>query len=225
MELDELEVEARDDGPNLAAQSKVAVLARERADKLTVPWVISTGAIALYSLVTVGVGFGNRVSTPVGVTAAFALVAAVLGVLSVWRPRTQLADGVLLKQLKQRLETNQWATSMRLDPTQTAQYKGLPESEQRVLALSLLFERPYFEALAATAGIALLGLVHGLLTKSFEGGWPFFVAAFALNGWHYPRLAGLIDRGRKLYREAEEAAQVREALRDAKRGQGRRGAR
>lgn len=224
MDADELEVQSRQDGPDLAAQNRVAVLARERADKLTLPWVVSTSVIALYSLVTVGVGFGKRMSTSGGVMGAFALVATALAVFAVVRPRTQLTDDILLKQLGQRLETNRWATSMRFDPAQTAQYRGLPESEQRVLALTLLFERPYFEALAATAGVALLGLIHGLLARSVDGAWPFFVAAFALNAWHYPRLARLIDRGRALYRQAEEAAQVRQALAEAQRNQDRRGA-
>ena len=222
MDSYDLEVETQHDGPDFAAQNRVALLARERADKLTLPWVISTGLMAVYSLVTVGVGFENRVSAPAGLTAAFAIVAVGLAVLSVWRPRTRLTDEVLLEQLGHRVDTNHWATRMRFDPTQTSQYKGLPESEQRVLALSLLFERPYYEALAAAAGVALLGLVHGLVTKSFEGAVPFLVAAFALNVWHYPRLTRLIDRGRKLCREAEEAAQVRDALREATRMQARR---
>lgn len=215
---DDVEVETRDDGPNLRAMNEVAVLARARKEQLTTPWLVSTFVMAIYSPVVLAVAGEGRPSLPLGATLAFVVLALALGVFSVFWPPTRLADEVLLEHMRERLEPTEWAARMRFDSAQTADYKRLPESEQRALALSLAFERPYFVALIATAAIALLGFVHGLAAKSFDGVWPFVIAAFALNGWHYPRLTSLIDRGRKLHRTAEEAAEVQATLRAATRG-------
>jgi hypothetical protein len=42
------------------------------------------------------------------------------------------------------------------------------------------------------------------MNKSLVEAAPFLLVACGLNCWHYPRLAGLIERGRKIDRGDEE---------------------
>ena len=52
--------------------------------------------------------------------------------------------------------------------------------------------------IALAHGVAAVGFAYGFLSKTLVEAAPFLLVALALNCWHYPRLARLIDRGRTL---------------------------
>jgi hypothetical protein len=190
--------------PNFAARNQTDVLVQERRDILTKPWLGGTVLIGAYAGVLAFVGRSIAEPLPPIVGPVMMLAGAVLGVLSVVLPRSLLGDKQVQARLKEPVDAYRWAKTMRLRGAHLEAFKALPPDEQRLLALTIPFLRPYLVGLALANGVALLGLAYGLMSKTLIEAAPFLLAALALNAWHYPRLTGLIDRGRKLDRGDEE---------------------
>jgi hypothetical protein len=190
--------------PNFAARNQTDVLVRERKDILTKPWLVATIIIGVYAGVLAYFGRATSERLPALVAPAMMLAAAVLGVLSLVVPRLQLGDKQLEARLREPIDAYRWAKTMRLRGPLMDAFKALPPEEQRLLALTIPFQRPYLIGLALANGVALVGLAYGFMSKTLVDAAPFLLAALALTAWHYPRLSPLIDRGRKLDRHEEE---------------------
>jgi hypothetical protein len=190
--------------PNFAARNQIDVLVRERKDILTRPWLGATVLIGVYAGVLTYFGGATAAPLPPMVGPAMMTGAAVLGLLSVVVPRLQLSDKKLQARLREPVEAYRWAKTMHLRGPLMDQFKALPSDEQRLLGLTIPFQRPYLIGLGLANGVATIGLVYGFMNKTLMEAAPFLLAALALTAWHYPRLGPLIDRGRKLDRHEEE---------------------
>jgi hypothetical protein len=190
--------------PNFTARNQTDVLVRERKDILTKPWLVATVLIGLYAGVLAYLGRATAEPLPPLIAPAMLLGAAVLGVLSVLVPRWQLGDKRLQARLREDVDAYRWAKAMHLRGPLMDAFKALPLEEQRLLGLTIPFQRPYLIGLALANGVALIGLAYGFMIKTLLDASPFLLGALALTAWHYPRLGPLIDRGRKLDRHEEE---------------------
>jgi len=189
--------------PDFAVRNQVDVLLRERAEALTRRWLMATGAVgALAVVLSIQ---ANSMPEPVsGLVAILAwLAGGLLAVLSVVLPQRELADPYISRWLRAPVDVYRWAGQMKLTPKQKQVFFALPPEEQSVFGLTILFVRPYMQALGLSLGVALVGFVYGVLCRAVLEAAPFLVASLALNCWHYPRLVKLIDRGRKLQSAAE----------------------
>jgi hypothetical protein len=194
------------------AINKLTELLRERKDALTIRWLYATATIGAFALI-VALFEQGRPRVPMALTVVVWLATAVLAGLSIWLPRKKLTDRDLLRQLRLPVDVHGWAQKMRLNAEQTRTLAELPSLEQRLFGLTLIFERPYMLGLALAGGLAVLGLVYGLIAGTLVEATVPLVGALALNCWHYPRLTSLIDRGRKLESKDEDEAMVRELTR------------
>lgn len=198
--------------PDFAARNQVDALVRERKDALTVRWLIHTGAIGA-SAVLLAI-LAHTVPEPVAtpVVALAWLIGLALAALSVVLPRRRLADEHLASWLRAPVDPYRWALQMKLTDEQKDAFMALPPAEQRVFGLTLLFEQPYVLGLNLALGVVLVGLGYGLIARTLIEAAPFLLGALALNCWHYPRLARLIDRGRVLQSAAQDEDTVRELV-------------
>ncbi len=194
--------------PDFSAINKLTVLVRERKDALTIRWLGATMTIGIFALIVAWFERGSP-RLPMPLTIAFWLVGATCAVLSVWLPRKQLTDPLLARQLARPADAKGWARQLGLGPEQAGTLAELPDLEQRLYGLTILFERPYTLGLALSGGLAVLGLVYGILARTLVEAMPLLLGALALNCWHFPRLTSIIDRGRKLDSIAEDEAAVR----------------
>lgn len=194
--------------PDFSAINKLTVLLRERRDALTIRWLAATVMVGVFALIVAWFEQGSP-RVPLALTIVFWLVGAVCAVLSVWLPRKQLADRHLARQLSLPADAQGWARRLELGAEQSRALATLPDLEQRLYGLTLLFERPYTLGLALSAGLAFVGLVYGVLAGTLVEAMPLLLGALALNCWHYPWLTSIIDRGRKLESLAEDEAAVR----------------
>jgi hypothetical protein len=194
--------------PNFTARNQTDALVRERKDILTKPWLVATVLIGLYAGVLAYLGRATAEPLPPLIAPAMMLGAAVLGFLSVLVPRWQLSDKRLQTRLREEVDAYRWAKTMHLRGPLMDAFKALPPEEQRLLGLTIPFQRPYLIGLALANAVALIGLVYGFMIKTLLDASPFLLGALALTAWHYPRLGPLIDRGRKLDRHEEEEQAV-----------------
>lgn len=191
------------------AINRLTGLLRERKDALTIRWLGSTVAIGVFALIIAWFEQGSP-RVPLLLTVFVWVASAVLAGLSVWLPRQQLADPHVARRLRLPADAQGWARKMRLTPEQARTLAALPNLEQRLFGLTLLFERPYTLGLAFAGALAVLGLIYGLIAGTLVEASVPLLGALALNCWHYPRLTPLIERGRKLESKAEDEAVVRE---------------
>ena len=203
--------------PNFAARNQTEVLLRQRRDILTIPWLCATVLIGGYAVVLAVYGRTVAEPLPPGLGPALMGAGVVLALLSVLLPLRQLGDKRLEARLRVPIEAYFWARSMRLRGVHAETFKALPPEEQRMLGLTILYQKPYAIGLALANAVATIGVVYGFLSKALVEAAPFLLVALALNCWHYPRLAPLIDRGRKLDRveEEQEALELLEKLEPA----------
>jgi hypothetical protein len=201
--------------PDLAAVNTLTGLLQRRKDALTVRWLAVTVASALAApLPSLVAGVAPKV--PLAATIAFWVASAALCVLSVWLPRRELNDKLIAARLQEPINVPDWSVKMKLKSEQMRELEGLPELEQRLFGLTLVLERPYNVGLALSAGLALLGVAYGLLARTLVEASPALFGALALYCYHYPRLAPLVDRGRKIAARMEEEALVRGVTATAK---------
>src|SRR5262249_12517758 len=151
---------------NFAARNQTDVLVRERKDILTIPWLFATALIGGYAGVLAVYGRSIAEPLPPAVAPVMFIVAGVLGVLSVVLPPLKLGDKQLRAQLAEPVEPFVWARSMRLRGPNKDVFKALPPEEQKLLALTLLFQRPYLIGLALANSVAIVGLVYGFMIKT-----------------------------------------------------------
>jgi hypothetical protein len=191
--------------PDFSARNKLDALVRERKDALSIRWIAATAAIGGYALIVsvVARDLPQPVSPVLSVLCWIA--AAALCALSVVMPRRSLTDKQIARHLERPADPQRWAAVLRLSPGDSRTLAELPEEEQRVFGLTLAFERPYNVGLALAGALALVGLLYGVLVQGLIEAAPFLVAALALNGWHFPRLRPLIDRGLELAGDDEDA--------------------
>lgn len=196
--------------PDFAARNQVDVMLRERSETLTKLWLVATFAIGLVAIVLAAVGETMPAELPGAVVTLAWLVAGLLALLSVVLPQRELGDPYLDRWLRLPVDAHRWAKQMRFSVEQRDAFIALPPAEQSVFGLTLLFERPYWLGLGLSFGVALVGLVYGLLTHTVLEAAPFLTAALVLNCWHYPRprLRKLIERGRSLQSRAEEESEA-----------------
>jgi hypothetical protein len=196
--------------PDFAAVNELTRLLRQRKDALTLRWLAVTVSIGVFGLVLAALAKNPPDPFPVAAKIAIWVVAATLALLSILLPRRQLTDKHVLQQLAFPVDPQRWARQMRLDADQSRSLGSLPDLEQRLFGLTMLFERPYTLALGLTGGVAVVGLLYGIVARTMVDAMPILLSALVLNCWHFPRLAKLIERGRKLDSLAEEARTVRE---------------
>jgi hypothetical protein len=194
------------------AINKLTELLRARKDALTIRWLFATATIGVFALI-VALFEQGRPRVPMALTVLVWMATAVLAGLSIWMPMKKLTNRDLLRQLRLPVDVHGWARTMRLDAEQTSTLASLPSLEQRLFGLTLIFERPYMLGLALAGGLAVLGLLYGLIAGTLVEATVPLVGALALNCWHYPRLTSLVDRGRKLESKDEDEAMVRELTR------------
>lgn len=194
---------------DFAARNQVDVLLRERSETLTKLWLGATFAIGAIAVVLSVFAQTLATEVPSAVVLLAWLIGGLLALLSVVMPQRELADVYLARWLRLPVDAHRWAKQLKLSIAQRDAFIALPAQEQSVFGLTLLFERPFKLGLGLSVGVALVGLVYGLLTHTVLEAAPFLTAALALNCWHYPRLSRLIDRGRKLQSGAEEEAEAR----------------
>jgi hypothetical protein len=195
--------------PDSAVWNKLAPLVQARKDALSIRWNAATALIAAYAVLLSVLDRPRLDEIPLLPTVAAWLLSAALGGLSLLLPKRALADKRLRGHLQIVVDPKLSATRMRLDPKHSRLFQELPAREQRMLALTQLFERPYTQALLLSGAVGLVGLAYGVAFRTLLEAVPLLVVALALNCWHYPRLTRLIDRGHKLARADEQAAQKR----------------
>lgn len=191
------------------AINELTSLLRERKDALTIRWLYSTVGIGVFALIVAWFEQGSP-RVPRFLTIAVWVATFVLAGLSIFLPRRQLSDRDLARQLKKPADAQGWARTMKLTPKQAETLAGLPDLEQRLFGLTTLFERPYNLGLKLAGALAVLGLAYGLAAGTLVEATLPLLGALALNGWHYPRLQPLVDRGRKLDSLAEDEEAVRQ---------------
>jgi hypothetical protein len=191
--------------PDFSARNKLDVLVRERKDALSIRWMAATTAIAGISLLIAAFAHDIPNEVPWAVKVACWLAGVVLAVLSVVLPRRWLTDKELRRQLEQPVEPDVFRRRMRLDAEQSQTLAELPSTERSAFGLILLFGRPHALGLSLSGALALVGLGFGLATRGLIEAAPFLLGALALNCWHFPRLAQLVERGLKLASANEDA--------------------
>lgn len=191
--------------PDFAARNKLDVLVRERKDALSMRWLAATAAIAGHSLLLAAIAREIPDEVPWAVTALCWLLAALLAVLAVVLPRRRLTDKELARHLESPVDLELCSRRLRLDPEQRRVLAELPSVEQRAFGLILLFGRPHTLGLGLSAALAFVGLGYGLATRGLIEAAPFLLAALALNCWHFPRLAPLVERGLELASADDDA--------------------
>jgi hypothetical protein len=191
--------------PDFSARNKLAVLVRERKDALSVRWMVATTAIAGYALLLAAVARDLPDELPWAVTVACWLAGAVLAVLAIVLPQRRLTDKELKRHLQRPVESDVLSKRLRLDAEQSRMLGELPASERRAYGLVELFAQPHLLGLGLSGGLALVGLGYGIATRGLIEAAPFLLGALALNCWHFPRLAKLVDRGLRLASADEDA--------------------
>jgi hypothetical protein len=195
--------------PDFAARNQVDVLLRERKDALTLRWLAATGGVGAIAVVLSIMANTIPNELPTAVVALVWIAGALIAILSVALPRNLLTDAQLAAFLRAPPDAYRWAIALKLKPEQKDAFLALPPQEQSVFALTLLFEKPYHLGLGLSLGVAGVGFAYGILTHTVLEAAPFLTAALALNCWHYPRLAPLVDRGRKLQAASQDEAEAR----------------
>jgi hypothetical protein len=128
-------------------------------------------------------------------------VALGIAALSIQLPRKHLSKARLTAVLSSTPDLRQLATRLakrQVDGDRLASFQQLPKDEQRLLMLTQAALRPLLIGLACDEALALLGAIYAVVAMNIVAGFPIMLLAFVLNGWHFPRLAKLIERGRKL---------------------------
>jgi hypothetical protein len=179
---------------------------RVRKDALTLRWVVATVLIGVYAGVLASLTESVLQPARPVVLVVLGVLAALLTAGSIVVPRTLLADESLTEPSRMPIDAHRWARRMRLKGAHIDAFVALPARAQRIVGLTILFERPYMLGLLFAGGVGVLGLAYGMLTQSLIDAAPFLLVAVALNCWHYPRLSALIERGSKLH-QADKAGQ------------------
>jgi hypothetical protein len=203
---------------DFAAANELTRLLRQRKDALTIRWLAITVAIGVFGLVLAVLAQHPHDPIAPALTIASWVVVVGLAVASIVLPHKQLTDKHVVKHLGLPADPQRLARQLKLDAEQARVLGALPDLEQRLFALTALFERPYTLALALTGGVALVGLGYGLVTRTMVEAMPLLLSALVLNCWHFPRFGRLVERGRKLEDVADEARTVRELTRMQKSG-------
>jgi hypothetical protein len=177
---------------------------RVRKDALILVWTVATVIIGVYAGILAW--SGKALAEPVRplVSALFMAGAALCAAASIYARYKLLDDARMRAHLEQEIDAHRWARRMRFDPPQTAVFVAMPEPAQRIVSLTLFFERPFMLSLALANGVAILGLWYGMMTRTAVEAAPFFLVAVALNCWHYPRLNKLLERRRKFVSPGED---------------------
>jgi cobalamin synthase len=202
-----------DSAPDFAAQNQVTALLRERKDVLTVRWLAATAAIGALAIVLALIAQTIPAELPTAVVVVAWLIGGALAAASVLAPRQMMGQKLIAARLRAPVDAYRCAVQMKLSAANKDVFIALPVSEQSVCALTLMFERPYTIALGLAFGVALVGFVYGLVSQTLLEAAPFLLTALGLMCWHYPRLDGLVDRGRAVLKADQEQEALR-ALED-----------
>jgi F0F1-type ATP synthase membrane subunit c/vacuolar-type H+-ATPase subunit K len=182
-------------------------IVRPRQEALTVIWLAMTASIGVYAMI-VSVVTRDWMPGEVGLAAGivFRLMAVGLTIASIMVPRRMLSAAQITELMRTEPDLKALATRGRshdADLEELRQLHALPKLDQHLVALVQQFRTPYIVGLAFSEAVAFLGLVFGLMAHNMFASLPLLAAALALNGYHYPRLTKLLDRGRKLQHDEE----------------------
>jgi hypothetical protein len=197
---------------SVANREKFDAFIRQRQDILTMPWIGATLSIGAYALVLAFASDAGAVRVTPYLTVLLGALGCGFAAASILLPRRACSDAAIAAQMRLEPQVQTWAKTLQVDAEQLKFLSELAGTEQRLIELTLMFRRPYLLALALAHGVALAGLAYGLLSQALLQAVPFLIAALALNGLHYPRLAPLLARGRKLDRPDEEMQQMERTL-------------
>ena len=176
------------------------------------PWLGATALIGVYSVILSFVAEEGPVERPATLRYGSLAVGGAFAVAAFLLPRRATADGVISAHMLREPEMHSVSAQLGLSHDTYHFLLGIPKPAQRLVGLIDTYRSAYVLGLALSAGVALTGFVLGCVTKNMLESAPFLVSAFALNGWHYPRLAALLDRGRKLDRPSKEVVALERTI-------------
>jgi hypothetical protein len=195
-------------------------LIRQRREALVLVWIGLTASIGVYAFVGSVITEDDLPREVSGiVTALFWLVALGLAGASIQLPRKFWSVRSLKKLMRKPPDLRELARRPRstdVDGDVLEQLEALPPEEQRLMGVVPYAFKPMLLGLALSEGVALTGLVSMLVHANFFSGFPMLMIAFALNGWHFPRLDKGIDLARKQIPD-EELADFNKELRSVER--------
>lgn len=212
--------ESESEGSQAAAQIFDDVT-KKQAELLTLPWIgftLGVGACAIVlSLATDGL-YSEHLSVVVMTIAV--ILALGLAVLSlVILPERLLDDATISAHMRKEPSLELLESTLRAGDRAeyTREIRRLPKLEKRLLGVTKLHFQPYLMCLSCAEGIAVLGLIFGLIQQSLGAGLPLFALALVVLAAHYPRLGKLMARARKLAGPDEEMLEAARQIREVRR--------